>query len=67
MSFHTKRRIDYWLGGCLLLLLFPLVRMLAIVLRRDHSLAHRRGCAVIKLVGAGSLFLCDAVATGNSA
>ena len=57
MSFQTKRRIDYWLGGFLLLLLYPLVRLLGLVLRRDHSLARRRGCVVIKLVGAGSLFL----------
>ncbi|HVC60633.1 MAG TPA: glycosyltransferase family 9 protein [Acetobacteraceae bacterium] len=57
MSFQTKRRIDYWLGGFLLLLLFPLVRLLALALRRDHSLTRRRGCVVIKLVGAGSLFL----------
>jgi ADP-heptose:LPS heptosyltransferase len=57
MTLQTKRRVDYWLGGALLLVLFPLVRLLAIVLRRDHSLAERRGCVVIKLVGAGSLFL----------
>ena len=57
MSFRTKQQIDYWVGGVLLLLLFPLVRLLALVLRRDHSLARKRGCVVIKLVGAGSLFL----------
>jgi len=57
MTFQAKRRVDYWLGGALLLVLFPLVRLLALVLRRDHSLAQRRGCVVIKLVGAGSLFL----------
>ena len=26
-------------------------------MRRDHALSSRRGCAIIKLVGAGSLFL----------
>jgi ADP-heptose:LPS heptosyltransferase len=57
MTFQTKRRVDYWLGGTLLLVLFPLVRLLALALRRDHSLEQRRGCVVIKLVGAGSLFL----------
>jgi len=57
MNFHIKRRIDYWVGGLMLLLLFPLVRLLAVILRRDHSLEQRHGCAVIKLVGAGSLFL----------
>lgn len=57
MSFQTKRRVDYWLGGLLLLLLFPLVRSLGLLLRRDHTLTARRGCVVIKLVGAGSLFL----------
>lgn len=57
MTLQAKRRIDYWLGGALLLLLFPLVRLLGYLLRRDHTLGRRRGCAVIKLVGAGSLFL----------
>lgn len=57
MGFQLKRRIDYWVGGCLLLLLFPLVRLLALAMRRDHSLSRRKGCVVIKMVGAGSLFL----------
>ena len=57
MNFHTKRRIDYWVGGFLLALLFVPVRCLGLTMRRDHSTTRRRGCAVIKLVGAGSLFL----------
>jgi hypothetical protein len=57
MTFRTKQAIDFWLGGLLLLLLFLPVRGLARLLRRDHSLALRRGCVVVKLVGAGSLFL----------
>ena len=57
MNFQTKRRIDYWVGGLLLALLFVPVRVLGVTLRRDHSTTRRRGCAVIKLVGAGSLFL----------
>jgi ADP-heptose:LPS heptosyltransferase len=57
VTFYTKRRIDYWVGGLLLALLFVPVRCLGVALRRDHTTATRRGCAVIKLVGAGSLFL----------
>jgi ADP-heptose:LPS heptosyltransferase len=57
MRFRTKQTIDFWLGGLLLLLLFLPVRGLGLLLRRDHSLSPRRGCAVIKMVGAGSLFL----------
>ncbi len=57
MTLQAKRRIDYWFGGLLLLLLFPFVRLLGHLLRRDHSTRHRQGCVVIKLVGAGSLFL----------
>ena len=57
MTFRTKQAIDFWLGGLLLLLLFLPVRGLGRLLRRDHSLARRRGCVVVKLVGAGSLFL----------
>jgi ADP-heptose:LPS heptosyltransferase len=57
MTFRTKQTLDFWLGGLLLLLLFLPVRGLGLILRRDHSVARRRGCAVVKLVGAGSLFL----------
>jgi ABC-type phosphate transport system substrate-binding protein len=57
MTFRAKQALDFWLGGLLLLLLFLPVRGLGLLLRRDHSVAGRRGCAVIKLVGAGSLFL----------
>lgn len=57
MTFRTKQVLDFWLGGLLLLLLFLPVRGLGLLLRRDHSFARRRGCAVVKLVGAGSVFL----------
>lgn len=57
MTFQTKLRVDYWVGGFLLALLFVPVRALGLTLRRDHGLTRRRGCAVIKLIGAGSLFL----------
>jgi ADP-heptose:LPS heptosyltransferase len=57
VTFLTKCRIDYWVGGLLLALLFIPVRVLGVILRRNHTVAPRRGCAVIKLVGAGSLFL----------
>ena len=57
MTFQAKRRVDYWAGGLLLALLFVPVRLLGLALRRDHSMKSRKGCVVIKLVGAGSLFL----------
>jgi ADP-heptose:LPS heptosyltransferase len=57
MTFQIKRRIDYWAGGLLLALLFVPVRILGVTMRRNHTTTHRHGCAVIKLVGAGSLFL----------
>jgi ADP-heptose:LPS heptosyltransferase len=57
MRFRTKQRVDFWLGGFLLLLLFAPVRLLGITLRRDHSTERRRGCVIVKLVGAGSLLL----------
>jgi ADP-heptose:LPS heptosyltransferase len=57
MQFRTKQTVDFWVGGALLMLLFVPVRLLALVLRRDHTLERRRGCAVIKMMGAGSLFL----------
>ncbi len=57
MTFRTKQHIDFWLGSLLLIVLFLPVRGLGLALRRDHSVRRRRGCAVVKLVGAGSLFL----------
>ena len=57
MKFRTKQIIDHWLGGLLLLLLFLPMRGLGRLLSRDHSVARRRGCVVVKMVGAGSLFL----------
>ena len=57
MTLSTKRKIDYWFGGFVLAVLFPLVRLLGLLLRRDHSLAVRKGCVVIKMMGGGSLFL----------
>ena len=57
MRFHAKQVIDYWLGNLLLLILFPPVRILGRLMRRDHTMDRRQGCVVIKLVGAGSLFL----------
>jgi len=57
MTFQTKRKVDYWLGGMLLAALFVPVRLLGFLLKRDHTVTHRRGCVVIKMVGAGSLFL----------
>jgi hypothetical protein len=57
VKFSTKQVIDYWFGGFLLLLLFLPVHGLGRLLRRDHSVARRRGCVVVKMVGAGSLFV----------
>ena len=57
MTFQTKLRADFWLGGLLLALLYGPVRLAGRALRRDHTTTRRRGCVVIKLVGAGSLFL----------
>lgn len=57
VTFQTKLKADYWIGGILLALLFVPVRTLGLLLRRDHTVTPKRGCVVIKLIGAGSLFL----------
>ena len=57
MTFQTKRLVDYWIGGLLLALLFPPIRLLGFLMRRDHTSETKRGCVVIKMVGAGSLFM----------
>jgi len=41
MTFQTKRKVDYWLGGMLLAALFVPVRLLGFLLKRDHTVTHR--------------------------
>ena len=57
MTFRAKQLVDYWLGGLALLLLWIPMYLVGLVMRRDHSLTRRKGCAIVKMVGAGSVFL----------
>jgi ADP-heptose:LPS heptosyltransferase len=56
MKLKAKRLIDFYVGGFLLLILYAPVRLLGIVLRRNHQLQNVQHLAVIKMLGGGSLF-----------
>ncbi len=49
--------LDRYLGGVGLLVLKPIVILLGRIMRRDHSLAPKGDILIIKLLGAGSLFI----------
>ena len=49
--------LDRYLGGIGLLVLKPIVILLGRIMRRDHSLAPKGDILIIKLLGAGSLFI----------
>lgn len=57
MNLRRKQRIDWVLGGVLIVLLRPAVLLLGRLLRRDHSLRVGRRVAVFKLLGGGSLVI----------
>lgn len=49
--------LDRYLGGIGLLVLKPIVILLGRIMRRDHSLQPQGDILIIKLLGAGSLFI----------
>ncbi len=55
MTFRAKQAVDFWFGGLLLLILVVPLYILGQILRRNHSTSGGRGCALVKMVGAGSL------------
>lgn len=57
MNLNTKKRIDYYLGGVLILLLKPFVYLVGICLRRDHSLKENNKIVLFKILGGGSVVL----------
>jgi ADP-heptose:LPS heptosyltransferase len=57
LNLRRKQRIDWVLGGVLIVLLRPAVLLLGRLLRRDHSLRVGRRVAVFKLLGGGSLVI----------
>lgn len=57
MKIHTKRRIDWFAGTLLALLLAPTARALGSILRRDHKISSPRTITAIKLLGGGNFAL----------
>jgi ADP-heptose:LPS heptosyltransferase len=57
MNLNQKKRIDFYLGSVLMMLLRPVVRVLGRGLRRDHDPVVRGDLACVKMMGGGSLVI----------
>lgn len=57
MKLSVKKKIDYYLGGFLILLLKPLAYLTGVLLKRDHSLTPQGDVVFIKMLGGGSILL----------
>ncbi|NLF24489.1 MAG: glycosyltransferase family 9 protein [Deltaproteobacteria bacterium] len=57
MKLKLKKWMDYYVGGLLIAMLRPVVILLGILLRRDHTLDLRKSLLFIKLQGGGSLVI----------
>jgi ADP-heptose:LPS heptosyltransferase len=58
MRIHRQQKIDKYLGYFLIALLFPITRLLGILMRRDHRLSSPpQHILCIKILGLGSLVL----------
>lgn len=57
MTLDLKKQIDFWIGNLLLFFLKPVVRLLGIILARNHDPAPKGEIAIIKLLGGGSLVI----------
>jgi ADP-heptose:LPS heptosyltransferase len=73
MTLHLRKQIDFYVGNLLIGLIYPLVRLAAFILRRDHSidaLNSSRHVAFVKLLGGGSIFIAlpaiEAIKKGRS-
>lgn len=57
MEIRRKKLIDYYLGGVVLTVLQPLVKLLGLILRRDHRIEPRGSIGILKLLGGGTLII----------
>ncbi len=57
MQIKTIKRVDYYLGNFLIVILKPLVILLGFLLRRDHMLELGKEITIIKMLGGGSLVI----------
>lgn len=55
VKLNLKKEMDFWIGGLLILAIYPFVRFAAILLRRNHQLNQPRHIVFIKMLGGGSL------------
>ncbi len=55
MKLKIKKLLDFWIGAPGVFVLFPVVRLLGLTLRRNHDLTQAKSIAFLKLLGGGSL------------
>ena len=57
MTLRARLAIDYYAGGTAHVLLKPIVMLMGILLRRNHTLRPDGDVAIVKLLGGGSLVI----------
>ena len=57
MTLRSRLAIDYYVGGVAHVLLKPVVMLLGIVLRRNHTISPHGDVVILKLLGGGSLVI----------
>ncbi len=57
IGLSLKKKIDLWLGGVGLNLIYFPVRLTALILRRKHTLQDPKKIVIIKILGGGSLLM----------
>ena len=57
MRLESKQRIDWYVGGALILLLKPVGYALGLLLRRDHDRRPQGEILVVKMLGGGSILM----------
>jgi ADP-heptose:LPS heptosyltransferase len=57
LSLHLKKKIDFVVGGMLVLVLRPAAAALGLFTRRDHALTPKGTVYFIKMLGGGSLII----------
>jgi ADP-heptose:LPS heptosyltransferase len=57
MKLQTKKMVDWYVGGAIMLVLKPCVWLLGHLLKRDHSTQAHESICFIKMLGGGSLVI----------
>ena len=57
MSIDKLRKLDWWVGSILIVLLRPASILLGTILKRNHDFDIKKQLVILKIKGGGSLLL----------